>query len=69
MVVLFYKLPGEAYILKTKETTIFRNTISPWGNGGSRAPTGSSVSGTILFRWPSGIISAMLPEKKTGTHY
>ena len=32
-------------------------------------PPWSSVSGTILFRGPSGIILAMLPEKKTGTHY
>ena len=29
----------------------------------------SSVSGTILFGGPSGIILAMLPDKKTGTHY
>ena len=39
---------------------------SPWANGGPRAhpPSWSSVSGTILFRGASGIILAMLPEKK-----
>ena len=44
-----------------------RGTYSPWANGGPRAPPPwSSVSGTILFRRLSGIILAMLPEKKLG---
>ena len=55
---------------------VIRDYDSPWANGGPHAPPPppppppwSSVSGTILFRGPSGIILAMLPEKKTGTHY
>ena len=41
-------------------------TISPWANGVPVQPW-PSVSGTILFRGPSGIILAMWPQKKTGT--
>ena len=40
--------------------------FSPWANGGPFATPWSSISGTILFRGPSGIILAMLPEKKMG---
>ena len=47
-----------------------RICISPWANGGPHAHTPwSSMSDTILFKGPSEITLAMLPEKRTGTHY